>query len=101
MGRKLLWIALFLLPATLLAAEPMNLDDPEDAVRAMRKLQCHLEDGKPAIYWWTGTTYSRVPGEKDRLLFKYEGMNIRACATIGNRRTPAGGCSASQPRYGR
>ncbi len=64
------------------AAEPLDLDDPTDAVKAMRKLQCHLEDGKPAIYWWSGATYSRVPGEKDRKLFEYEGMNVRACKTF-------------------
>jgi len=71
--------ALLLTPANLPA---LNLDDPEDAVRAMRKLQCHLEDDKPAVFWWTGSTYSRVPGEKDRLLFTYQGMNVRACTTI-------------------
>ncbi len=65
-----------------LAAEPMDLDDPTGAVKGLRKLQCHMEDGKPAIFWWSGVTYSRVPGEKDRLLFEYEGMNIRACRTV-------------------
>ena len=65
-----------------LAAEPLDLDDPTGAVQGMRKLQCHMEDGKPAIFWWSGVTYSRVPGEKDRLLFEYEGVNIRACVTV-------------------
>lgn len=72
------------LAAETLAAEPLDLDDPNDAVKALRKLQCHMEDGKPAIYWWSGVTYSRVPGEKDRHLFDYEGMNIRACVTVEN-----------------
>ncbi len=63
-------------------ATALDLDKPEDNVKAMRKLQCHLEDGKPAIFWWSGSIYSRVPGEKDRLLFHYEGMNIRACQTV-------------------
>ncbi len=75
-------ILAFLALAASASAEPLNLDDPADAVKAMRKLQCHLEDGKPAIYWWSGTTFSRVPGEKDRRLFTYEGMNIRACVTV-------------------
>ena len=73
-------VALLLAPA--ISAAPLDLEDPNDAVKAMRKLQCHLEDGKPAIYWWSGTTFSRVPGEKDRRLFTYEGMNVRACVTI-------------------
>ena len=67
------------LPAT---AADLDLSDPADAVRAMRKIQCNLEDGDPAVYWWTGRVYSRVPGEKDRLLFTYHGMNIRACKTF-------------------
>ena len=77
-------IALALLGSPVTQAQTMDLDDSEDAVRAMRKLQCHLEDGKPAIYSWTGNAYSRVPGEKDRLLFTYEGMNIRTCQTVEN-----------------
>ncbi|MEM7356092.1 MAG: DUF1838 family protein [Acidobacteriota bacterium] len=68
-----------ILPATTAA---LDVDDPTGAVQAMQKLQCHLEDGKPAIYWWSGSTYSRVPGEKDRRLFDYEGMNIRTCKTL-------------------
>ncbi len=71
-----------LLGASSLHAETLDLDDPTDAVKAMRKLQCHLEDAKPAIFMWTGKVYSRVPGERDRLLFTYEGMNIRACKTV-------------------
>ena len=64
------------------AAELLDLGDPEGAVKGLRKLQCHMEDGKPAIFWWSGVTYGRVPGEKDRLLFGYEGMNVRACVTV-------------------
>ena len=74
--------------APIAAAGELDLDDPTDAVKAMRKLQCHLEDGKPAIFYFRGSTYSRVPGEKDRHLFDYEAMNVRACATIED---PEGG----------
>jgi len=51
-------------------------------LKASRKITCSLEDNKPIVYWWYGSMYSRVQGEKDRLLFKVEGMNIRQCATI-------------------
>jgi hypothetical protein len=64
--------------------DTLDLDDPEDAVKALRKTQCHLEDGKPAVYWWTGNVYSRVPGEKDRHLFSYQAMNVRACKTLSD-----------------
>ncbi|MEM7583713.1 MAG: DUF1838 family protein [Acidobacteriota bacterium] len=82
-ARSVVFFVLLALAA--IAATPvsaLDLDKPEDNVKAMRKLQCHMEDGKPAIYWWSGTTYSRVPGEKDRRLFIYEGMNIRTCKTV-------------------
>ena len=84
-----------------LTAEPLDLDDPTGAVKGLRKLQCHMEDGKPAIFWWSGVTYSRVPGEKDRLLFEYEGMNVRACVTVEDPERGYGyrmGRSADRPR---
>ena len=53
-----------------------------EQLEAYRRMQCSLEDGKPAVYWWHGRAYSRVPGEPDRLLFRVEGMNIRQCGTV-------------------
>jgi hypothetical protein len=70
--------------ALVFGGETLDLDDPEDAVKAMQKVVCHLEEGKPATYWWTGKVYSRVPGEKDRLLFKYQAMNTRACQILSD-----------------
>ena len=55
-----------------------------DQLEAFRRMQCSMEDGKPAVYWWLGRAYSRVPGEADRLLFRVEGMNIRQCATVND-----------------
>lgn len=63
------------------AQRRLDLDNPEHALRAHRKITCSLVDGEPAVYWWEGRTYSRVPGERDRLLFRVAGMNIRACGT--------------------
>lgn len=62
----------------------LDLNKPEDAVKAMQKIQCSLEDGKPSVYSWKGSVYSRVPGERDRLLFNVEGMNIRACKSLND-----------------
>ena len=62
-----------------MAAEQLDLSVPKDAVKAMQKIVCDLEEGKQATYWWTGKVFSRVPGEKDKLLFKYQAMNTRAC----------------------
>lgn len=72
------------LAAEPLAAEPLDLSRPEDAVKAMQKVQCYLEDGKDAVYWFQGNVFSRVPGERDRLLFTYDAFNIRACKALAD-----------------
>ncbi len=69
-----------------LAAKPapaqISLEDVQGVLMAQRKVQCSLEDGKPVTYWWHGDMYSRMEGERDRLLFKVEGMNTRRCVTV-------------------
>ncbi len=69
-----------------LATKPMptaiNLDDPAGVLMASRKIQCSLVDNEPVTYWWHGRMYSRVVGERDRLLFRVEGMNVRQCVTV-------------------
>ena len=47
-----------------------------------RKIQSALEDGKPTVYWFQGNVYSRIPGERDRLLFTYQAFNIRASKAL-------------------
>ena len=64
------------------SAQPLDLDTGEGALAAFRKIQCSLNDKEPRTFWWHGNAYARVPGEKDRLIFKVEGMNIRHCATV-------------------
>jgi len=68
-----------------LAAKPgkgIDIDTPEGAVEAFRKVQCSTQDKRPTVYYWVGETYSRVPGEPDKLLFLFEGMNVRQCVTV-------------------
>ena len=60
----------------------IDINTPEGAIAAFRKVQCSAEDKRPTVYYWTGETYSRVPGEPDKLLFRFEGMNTRQCATV-------------------
>ena len=62
--------------------QTLDLDTGEGALAAFRKIQCSLNDREPRTYWWHGRAYARVPGERDRLLFRVEGMNIRQCATV-------------------
>jgi hypothetical protein len=65
--------------ATSTYAARLDLSDPNDAVKAQQKMMCSLEEGRDIVYWWKGAAYSRVPGERDRLLFNVQGMNIRHC----------------------
>lgn len=65
-----------------IAQKKLDLNNPEHAVKAMRKIQASLKDGEEIVYWWEGNVYSRIPGEKDRLLFTYQAMNIRAMQTL-------------------
>ena len=63
-------------------ARTLDLDKPADALQAFRKIQCTMKDETPAFYHWSGRAYSRVQGERDRLLFRVEGMNVRQCTTV-------------------
>lgn len=63
-------------------AKTIDLATPEGVLQANRKIQCSTQDDVPATYWWHGDMYSRVPGERDRLLFKVEGMNVRRCVAV-------------------
>jgi hypothetical protein len=83
-------IALAPLAAGAAKAPKLDLATPEGAMLANRKIQCSTKDNVPVTYWWLGDMYSRVPGEKDRLLFKVEGMNIRQCVAISDPAKGAG-----------
>lgn len=66
------------------AAERLDPNDPADSLQIARKIGCSLQDGQPATYWWHGNAYSRRQGERDRLLFRVEGMNVRACTSVSD-----------------
>jgi len=66
------------------AAAEIDLDTGMGFVQANRKLHCSLADGQPVTYAWQGRAYGRVPGERDRLLFRVSGMNVRQCTTVSD-----------------
>jgi hypothetical protein len=70
-----------LLPVTG-SAQTLDLKNPDDVVKANRKIMASLEDGKPITFYFEGNVYSRVPGEKDRHLFSYQAFNTRATKTL-------------------
>ena len=63
-------------------ASAFELTPGANQLKAQRKITCSTIDDKPIVYWWYGRMYSRVQGEADRLLFRVEGMNIRACTSV-------------------
>jgi len=63
-------------------AGPIDINTPQGALKAMRKVQCSLIDGEDITYTWWGRAYSRRMGERDKHLFNVEGMNVRSCTTI-------------------
>jgi hypothetical protein len=69
-------------PASAATGRTIDIGTPDGAIEAFRKIQCSTEDARPTVYYWSGETYSRVQGEPDRLLFRFEGMNVRQCTTV-------------------
>ena len=71
-------------------AAKIDLNTPEGATAAARRIQCSMKDGEPTVYWFHGEAFSRVPGERDRKLFNVQGMNIRACQTVKDEKRGTG-----------
>ncbi len=65
-----------------IAADQLDPENPSDALTINRKIQCSLVDGEAVTWYWFGNAYSRRMGERDKVLFKVEGMNTRACSTV-------------------
>lgn len=63
-------------------AAKIDLNTPEGATLAGRRIQCGAVDNVPTIYSFHGAAFSRVPGEADRKLFDVEGYNVRQCVTV-------------------
>lgn len=65
-------------PTTPQARVMLDMNNADDVVKSDRKLQSSLKDGEEVVYYWEGNVYTRIAGEKDRHLFHYWGMNVRA-----------------------
>jgi hypothetical protein len=89
-------VACAALAAPAFGASQLDPGKPEDALVLNRKLTCSMEDGRHVIHWWRGTMMSRVPGERDRVLFNVQGMNIRQCGSFSDPRRGPGYRSVSR-----
>ena len=63
---------------------PLDPNNPNDALKIMRKLSTDLRDGVPSYGWAFGTVYSRVPGEKDTPLFSFDYGGVTASKTVSD-----------------
>ncbi len=79
MKKYLLIISLLI--AVSFTLQALDLKNPADYLNAFMKTRASL-DGKEVVYWWTGTVYSFVNGEKDRPLFQFEGFNIARAVKV-------------------
>jgi hypothetical protein len=93
---RILLLSLALVPLAGAAAPKLDPKKPEDALRIMQKSICSLREGETVLYWWKGAMFSRVEGERDRELFKLQGMNIRQCGNVSDPKRGPGFRSVSR-----
>jgi hypothetical protein len=74
----------------------LDLSKPEGALAAMRRLWCTETDGEPVYWFWQGDVYSRRMGERDKLLFRTQGLNVRTCGKTTDAARGAGFRSVSR-----
>lgn len=73
-----------LLASTGASAAQIDFATGKGYVQAQRKIHCSLKDNDPVTYMWQGRGYARVPGERDKMLFRVLGMNVRQCVTVND-----------------
>lgn len=61
---------------------PLNLDLPEDNLKAFAKIRASLDSTEECVYKWTGTAYSIIDGVRSKTLFALEGYNIARLVPI-------------------
>lgn len=64
------------------AQDRLDLSVPEDALEVQRKFLCSRTEGDVTYGYFEGKMYSRVEGERDRILFNLVGVNVRQCKDL-------------------
>lgn len=67
-----------------------------DYIIHSRKIRCSLVDGEMTTSYWEGSVFSRVEGEKDKLIFKIMGINNNRCVASKNDKDELGFSSVSR-----
>lgn len=98
--RRFWTFALCLLAPTVACADLLTSDETRsgaDALAWSMKTTCGTTEAGVTRYgMWEGRLYSRVPGEKDRLLFTVYGVNVRQCGHVRDATRGAGFRSVSR-----
>ena len=72
-------IAALLVAAATPAAAQLKPANADDAFRMNTKVICSTKADEWSVFYWEGTVYSRIRGEKDRHLFNVKAMSMRQC----------------------
>ncbi len=72
-------LASLLLGAAVPAWAQLNPKNADDAFKMNTKVICSTKANEWSVFYWEGTVYSRVRGEKDRHLFDVSAMSMRQC----------------------
>ena len=70
--------------ASPVGAETLDPSDPVDAHKIRQRIHCTGEMNTAGATGLSGSVYSRRQGEKDRLIFKVEGIGINRCMPISD-----------------
>lgn len=68
-------LILCLLMALPMFAQSLDLSKPQDYLNAFTRVRGDAKGGN-TLYYWTGSVYSMIPGEKRLELFGFEGFNL-------------------------
>jgi hypothetical protein len=71
--------ALLLLGLAAPASAQLDPKNPDHAFKMNTKVICSTKAGEWSVFYWEGTVYSRIRGEKDRHLFNVAAMSMRQC----------------------
>lgn len=77
--RALILAGLLTAAAPVLAQKQLDPANADDAFRMNTKVICSTKAGEWTPFYWWGTVYSRIRGEKDRHLFDVYAMSMRQC----------------------
>ncbi len=56
--------------------DKLGLNDPDTNLKAFLRARASIDPATESACWWTGTIYSRIPDERSKPLFLFEGFSV-------------------------